>query len=189
MVRCEEFYKYFEKKGNFCGKSDMVVKKVEEYIDYVKRNKIGGYKISNCALDPFISIESVKDGRVHIVALKNLKTLMKKGKILPEKITRRVSIELINIANNKVGDAYKLESIPGIRSRIRGYEHEIGEVEHEVRNMFDALKKDIGAKNNNDAMRVILEVCIRNPDSMRKIKEEIDRMEESEKNVEIVTTP
>ena len=59
MVRCEEFYKYFEKKGNFCGKSDMVVKKVEEYIDYVKRNKIGGYKISNCALDPFISIESV----------------------------------------------------------------------------------------------------------------------------------
>ena len=55
MVRCEEFYKYFEKKGNFCGKSEVVVKKVEEYIDYVKRNKVGGYKISNCALDPFIN--------------------------------------------------------------------------------------------------------------------------------------
>ena len=100
MVRCEEFYKYFEKKGNFCGKSEVVVKKVEEYIDYVKRNKVGGYKISNCALDPFISIEFVRDGRVHDAALKELKALMKKGKILPEKITRRMSIELINTTNN-----------------------------------------------------------------------------------------
>lgn len=189
MVRCEEFYKYFEKKGNFCGKSEMVVKKVEEYIDYVKRNKVGGYKISNCALDPFISIEFVKDGRVHTAALKNLKALMKKGKILPEKITRRMSIELINTANIKVGDVYRLDSIPGIRSRMRGFEHEIGEVEHEVRNTFDALKKEIGAKNNNDAMRVMLEVCIRNPDNMRDIKEEMDKMVESEKKVEIVTTP
>lgn len=189
MVRCEEFYKYFEKKGNFCGKSEVVVKKVEEYIDYVKRNKIGGYKISNCALDPFISIEFVKDGRVHIVALKNLKDLMKKGKILPEKITRRMSIELINTANNKVGDAYKLENIPGIRSRMRGYEHEIGEVEHDIRNTFDALKKDIGAKNNNEAMKVMLEMCIRNPDGVRGIKEEMDKMEDAEQKLEIVTTP
>ena len=189
MVRCEEFYKYFEKKGNFCGKSEMVVKKVEEYINYVKRNKIGGYKISNCALDPFISIESVKDGRVHAIALKDLKALMKKGKILPEKITRRMSIELINTANNKVGDTFKLENIPGIRARMRGYEHEIGEVEHEVRNTFDALKKEIGAKNNNEAMRVLLEVGIRNPDTMRSIKAELEKMQESEKKVEIVTTP
>jgi hypothetical protein len=189
MVRCEEFYKYFEKKGNFCGKSDMVVKKVEEYIDYVKRNKVGGYKISNCALDPFISIELVKDGIVHAAALKKLKTLMKKGKILPEKITRRISIELINTANIEVGDAYKLNNIPGIRSRIRGFEHEINEVEHEVRNTFDALKKDIDAKNNNEAMKIMLEMCIRNPNEIRKIKEEMDRMEGSEKKVEIVTTP
>lgn len=189
MVRCEEFYKYFEKKGNFCGKSEVVVKKVEEYIDYVKRNKVGGYKVSNCALDPFISIEFVKDGRVHDLALKNLKTLMKKGRILPEKVTRRISIELINTANIKVGDVYKLDNIPGVRSRMRGYEHEIGEVEHGVRNTFDTLKKDIGAKNNNDAMRVILEVCVRNPDTMRSIKEDMDRMEESEKKVEILATP
>lgn len=188
MVRCEEFYKYFEKKGNFCGKSEVVVKKVEEYIDYVKRNKVGGYKISNCALDPFISIEFVKDGRVHDVALRALKALLKKGKILPEKITRRMSIELINTANNKVGDIYELDNIPGIRSRMRGYEHDIRELEHEVRNTFDALKKDIGTKNNNDTMRVMLEVCVRNPDIMRSIKEEMDKMVESEKKVEIVTT-
>ena len=189
MVRCEEFYKYFEKKGNFCGKSEVVVKKVEEYIDYVKRNKIGGYKISNCALDPFISIEFVRDGRVHDAALRNLKALIKKGKILPEKITRRISIELINTANIKVGDIYRLDNIPGVRSRMRGYEHEIGEVEHGVRTTFDALKKEIGANNNNDAMKVILEVCIRNPGDMISIKEEIDRITESEKKVEIVTNP
>lgn len=189
MVRCEEFYKYFEKKGNFCGKSEVVVKKVEEYIDYVKRNKIGGYRISNCALDPFISIEFVKDGRVHAIALRDLKTLMRKGKVLPEKITRRVSIELINIANNKVGNTFKLDNIPGIRSRIRGYEHEISEVDHDVRDTFDALKKDIGAKNNNETMKVMLEMCIRDPDGMKKIKEEMSKMEETEQKVEIVTTP
>lgn len=188
MVRCEEFYKYFEKKGNFCGKSEVVVKKVEEYIDYVKRNKVGGYKISNCALDPFISIEFVNEGRVHAAALKDLKVLLKKGKILPEKITRRMSIEMINTANNKVGDSYKLNSIPGIRTRLRGFEHEIGEIEHEVRDSFDAIKKDIGAKNNNETMKVMLEVCIRNPDVMRNIKADMDKLEESEKKVEIVAT-
>ena len=188
MVRCEEFYKYFEKKGNFCGKSEVVVKKVEEYIDYVKRNRVGGYKISNCALDPFISVEFVKDGRVHANALKELKNLIKKGKILPEKITRRMSIELVNKANEKVGDVYKLQNIPGVRSRMRGYEHEIGEISHEVRDTFDSLKKDIGAKNNNDAMKVMLELCIRNPDEIRKIKEEIDDKEIIEQKVEIVTT-
>ena len=191
MVRCEEFYKYFEKKGNFCGKSEVVVKKVEEYIDYVKRNKIdivGGYKVSNCALDPFISIEFVKDGRVHAVAIKDLKNLLKKGKILPEKVTRRISIELINTANNKVGETYKLGNIPGIRSRMRGFEHEIGEVEHDVRNTFDAIKRDIGAKNNNDAMKIVLELCIRNPDEIRKIKEEMENKEMMEQKVEIVTT-
>lgn len=189
MVRCEEFYKYFEKKGNFCGKSEVVVKKVEEYIDYVKRNKVGGYKISNCALDPFISIEFVKDGIVHATALKNLKTLLKKGKVLPEKITRRMNIELINKANEKVGYIYKLDNIPGIRSRMRGFEHEIGEIEHEVRDTFDTLKKDIEAKNNNDAMKVMLELCIRNPNDIRRIKEDMDNKEMTEQKVEIVTTP
>jgi len=72
---------------------------------------------------------------------------------------------------------------------MRGYEHEIGEVEHDVRNTFDVIKKEIGANNNNEAMRVILEVCIKNPGDMRSIKEEMDRMAESEKKVEIVTTP
>ena len=93
MVRCEEFYKYFEKKGNFCGKSEGIVKQVESYIDYVKRHKLrdfGGYKISNSALDPFMSIEGVKDGKVHAVALKDLRTMVRKGKILPERVTRRI---------------------------------------------------------------------------------------------------
>ena len=191
MVRCEQFYEYWERKGNFCGKSEMVAKKVEEYIDYVKRTKLleySGFKISHCALDPFISIEKIKSGKVHSVALKDLKSLIRKEKVLPEKITRRISVEIINKANNKVDIGYQLNNIPNIRSRMRDHEHAIDSVGFEVRNMFDELKKDVGAKNNNEALKVMLEWCIRNPDGVRKIKEELDSKEENEKNVEIVAT-
>lgn len=185
MVRCEEFYNYWQKKGNFCKKSDNIAKKVEEYIDYVKRNKIGTFKISHCALDPFISIEFIKDGRVHLFAVRELKSLLKKQKVMPEKITRRFSVEIINKANIKVGEGYKLDHIPGIRNRMRENEHDIGEIGFDVRNMFDALKKDMCAKNNNDAMRIMLELCVRNPDEIRKIKEEMDNKEKMEQQVEI----
>jgi len=186
MVRCEEFYRYFEKKGNFCGKSDVVVKKVEEYIAYIKRNNIGTYKISNCALDPFINIEYVNEGMVHRHAIKELKSLISKGKILPEKITRRMSIEIINKANNKVGYSYKLDRIPGIRNRMRDHEHDIGSISHEARDTFDNLKKDLEIKNNDQAMKVMLECCIRNPEEVRKIKEEIENKEKIESDVMIV---
>lgn len=192
MVRCEEFYKYFEKKGNFCGKSEGVVKQVECYIDYVKRNKMkdyGGYKISNSALDPFMSIEDVRDGKVHAFAIKELKNMIRKRRISPEDVTRRISIEIINNANNKVADTYKLNRIPNIRSRIGSFEHEIGEVGFEARDMFDTFKNDIGAKNNNDVMNIMLELCIRHVEEVRKIKEEIDAKAESEKNMEITATP
>lgn len=188
MVRCEQFYEYWEKKGNFCGKSEMVAKKVEEYIEYVKRNKIGTFKISHCALDPFINIEDVKNGRVHAIAVRELKSLLNKEKVRPEKITRRISIELINKANNKVGETFKLSHIPNIRSRMRDFEHDIDGIGYDIRSNFDALKKDLGMKNNNDAMRIMLELCVRNPDEMRKIKEEMDRKEEAEQKVEIVTS-
>lgn len=186
MVRCEEFYKYFEKRGNFCRKSDMVVKKVEEYIDYVKRNKIGGFRISNCALDPFINIEDVKDGKVHDIALRELKGVLKRGKIAPEKVTRRITIEIINRANNQVGDQHKLDHIPNIRKRMDQYEHDIGNVEYDVRNTFDEIKNNIGLKNNNQAMKVILELCVRNMENMRKIKDEIENKEMD--NVEMIKT-
>ncbi len=186
MVRCEQFYEYWEKRGNFCGKSDLVAKRVEEYIEYVRRNKIGTFKISHCALDPFINIEPVNGGRVHSIAVKELKTLIKKGKILPEKVTRRFSIEIINKANNKVGEQFKLNNIPNIRNRMREFEHAIDGVGYDARLMFDALKKDIGARNNNDAMRVMLEIGVRNPDLAKQIKEELDKKEDAEKQLEIV---
>lgn len=191
MVRCEEFYEYFDKKGNFCGKSKNVVKKVEDYIDYVKRNKLrefSGYRISNSALDPFISIEEMKDGKVHDLALKEVKRLLRKGKFSPDEITRRLSIEIINGANNKVAVEYKLDRIPNIRSRMGEFEHEIGEVGFDVKEMFDALKTDIGVKNNNEAMKIMLEYCIKNPDQIRKIKDDLDSRAQSNKNVEITAT-
>lgn len=186
MVRCEEFYKYFERKGNFCRKSDLVVKKVEEYIDYVKRNRIGGFRISNCALDPFINIEDIKDGKVHDTALRELKSMLKRGKITPERVTRRITIEIVKKANNQVEDGYKLDHIPNIRKRMDQYEHDIGNVEYDVRNTFDAIKDDIDLKNNNQAMKVILELCVRNMNIMREIKEEMDNKEKD--NVEIIKT-
>lgn len=182
MVRCEEFYREFEKKGNFCGKSNAVVKKVETYIDYVKRHGIGSYKISNCALDPLVSIEFSKDGKVHGIALRELKRLIKGGKISPEKITRRISIEIINSANKKVGDTYKLENIPGIRNRMRGNEHEIGDISFENREMFDSFKRDIGVMSNDQALRIMIEFCNKDPDNIRKIKDTID----CEKQIEII---
>lgn len=188
MVRCKEFYEVYERKGNFCGKSENVVKKVEDYIDYVKRHKLrefGGYRISNSALDPFISIENMQDGIVHNLALKELKRLIRKRKVLPEKVTRRIGIEIINNANNRTEASYKLDKIPNIRSRMGEFEHEIGQVGFEVREVFNTFKDDIGAKNNNDVMKIMLEWCIKNPDEVRKIKDRLNSKMESEKEIEI----
>ncbi len=190
MVRCEEFYKYFERKGNFCGKSEGIVKQVEHYIDYIKRHKMidyGGYKISNSALDPFMSIEDVKGGKVHSLALKELRNMVRKGRVSPEKVTRRVSIEIINSANNKIEEQYKLTRIPNIRSRMGEFEHEISDVGFEVKSMFDDFKNDIGAKNNNEALKIMLELCVRNIEEVRKIKDELTAKKINEQNVEMVT--
>ena len=186
MVRCEEFYRVFEKKGNFCNKSEVIVKKVEEYIAYIRSNHIGTYKISNCALDPFINIEFINEGTVHRHAVKELKKLIKKGKILPEKITRRMSIELINKANANVSEGCKLVRIPGIRSRMGELEHDIGNISHEVRSMFDDIKADIGIKNNDQAMKIMMEYCVRNPNDLRQIKEEMENKEKAENGMSIV---
>ncbi len=192
MVRCKEFYEYFEKKGNFCGKSDGVIRQVEHYIEYVRKNRLrefGGYKISNSALDPFMSIETVKDGKVHMLAIKELKRMIRKGIVFPEKVTRRISIEIINAANSKVGDSYKLDRIPNIRSRIGEFEHEIGEVGFEVKSVFEDFKKDIGTKNNNETMKIILELSIRNIEKIRKIKNELETKASEDESVEMVSTP
>lgn len=191
MVRCEQFYEHWERRGNFCNKSDLVAKKVEDYINYVKRNKLmdyGGYRISNCALDPFMNIEHIRSGKVHSVALRDLKNVIRKEKVLPEKVTRRVSVEIINKANNKVNIIHRLDHIPNIRSKIGEHEHEISEIGFEIRNMFDEFKKDIGAKNNNEALKVMLELCVKNPDEARKIKEDVENKEKDEQNIEILQT-
>lgn len=188
MVRCEDFYKFFEKKGNFCGKSDAVAKKVEDYIAYVKRNRMGTYKISNCALDPFINIEYVNEGVVHRNAIKELKSSIKRGKVLPEKVTRRMSIEIINRANNSVGNSYRLDRIPGVRSRMGDYEHDVGSISSEARDMFDDLKKDIGIRNNDQAMKIMMECCIRNIHDVKGIKENIEKKEKAGNRITIAAS-
>lgn len=195
MVRCKEFYEHFEKKGNFCEKSECVVRQVEHYIDYIRRRKLkdfGGYRISNAALDPLISIEDINSGKVHELALKELKRLIRRRKVMPEDVTRRIVVELINEANSRVEDIYQLKNIPNIRSKIGEFEHDIGEIGFEARNTFDELKKDIGAKNNNELVRIMLEICIRNPEEMMKIKEELVKKDKDreyvEGDIEIIST-
>lgn len=187
MVRCEEFYKHFEKKGNFCNKSEIMVKKIETYIDYIRRHKIGGYKISNCAIEPFINIEVEKNGKVHDIAFRKLKKLISSNKIIPEKVTRRVSIELINKVNIEVDNFYKLDCIPGVRQKMGEYEHTIEDIDYEVRNMFDQIKKDMNIKNNNDAIRTILEFCVRDIDSLIKINEDMIYRKDSREALVILT--
>ena len=187
MVRCAEFYKRFEKKGNFCNKSDVVVRKIEDYIDYVKRKlkNYDGYLISSCAIEPLKNIEELKDGKVHDLALNRLKETMKIGKIRPERVTRRVVIELINNVNNKVSEDYKLTRIPGVRSKIGEYEHEIGEVGYRTRNMFDELKKQLGT-NNNDTMKVMIEMCVRNINDAVVVKGELDNKNINKEEMELI---
>ena len=191
MVRCEEFYKYFEKKGNFCRKSEGIVKQVESYISYVKRHKLGnfgGYRISNSALDTFMNIEDIKGGKVHDIALKELKDMIRKKNILPEKVTRRVSVEIINRANMKVDKTQKLEKIPNIRSTMGYFEHEIRQIGFDVRKTFDGLKEDVGAKNNNELLKLMVEICIRNLEDIRKLKEEMDIKDDTRHMIKIISS-
>lgn len=154
MVRCEEFYLQFEKKGNFCHKSDLVVKKVEQYLSYMKRNKFGDFLISNCAIEPFIKIEILKDGFVHKYALKELRKKVRK--LGARGITRRISIETINYANTMVDVEFRIKSIPDVRSRIGTFEHAIDRISYEVRERFNSYKESYGLENNNDALSEIL---------------------------------
>ncbi len=178
MVRCQEFYEEFEKKGNFCNKSDVVVKNVERYIEYMKRNKFGDFIISNCAIEPFIRIENLKDGKVHKFALKELRKKIKK--IGAKGVTRRISIEIINYANNIVNDIYKLDSIPNVRSRMGEFEHEIGEISYETREAFNVFKEFVGIKSNNEAISVLLVYCknVKVSDFLKAYEKEIEVVKE-----------
>ncbi len=98
MVACTEMYRYWAKKGNFCGKSESVARQIEEHIEYVDKYKLEPYEINRNALRPFIVIEEYT--MVHNKALNDLKK--KCRKIGGRNITKRHSLEIIAKANSKV---------------------------------------------------------------------------------------
>ena len=188
MVRCEQFYEEFDKKGNFCGKSNSVVVKVKSYIEYMKRNKFGDFLISSNAIEPFIKIEFINSGKVHKVALKELRK--KALKIGASSVTRRISIELINKANEMVEESFRIKSIPDVRTRMGAYEHDIGEISHETREEFNEFKALVGARNNDEVMKAMLQYCKNNVNSVIILREEImesaKKSEKSQDEIEIV---
>ena len=183
MVTCEDFYEKWENVGNFCHKSKMTAKQVEDYIKYRNRYKLKSYSINRCALYPFMMIEDKKV--LHLNCLKELRRMAKK--IGGTKITRRLSIEIINKMNDRMAIQDRITTIPTVRTWMDGFQHEINDVSWEVRTAFDKLKDEINIHSNNDIMIAMINYCSANPDSMTKIKEMMiaaKSTEESEPDVE-----
>ena len=155
MVTCNDFYEKFERIGNFCQKSETTAKQIEDYISYRKRHRLDSFEINRCALYPFIMIED-KD-IVHADALKELRRRCKQSG--GRSITRKVAIEIINKANNGVDLRYKIREIPTVRSRMGTFEHTVEGISRETRDMFDGLKKDIGADSNEETLLILIRYC------------------------------
>lgn len=184
MVTCEELYKIWERRGNFCQKSEMTAKQIDAYIDYRKRHKLESYQINRCALYPFMMIEDKQT--LHLRALKELRKVAKKkgGK----KITRRLSIEIINRVNEELEEGYRITSIPQVRSRLGGLQHEINNVSHEVREAFDRFKSEAGVKSNNDLIAVMINCCSTHKDEIKRHQDmlEAEKQKPDTSEIEVV---
>ncbi len=178
MVTCEDFYEKFKNVGNFCQKSELTAKQIDHYIKYRERNKLDSYEINRCALSPLMAIEPNKE--VHKKAIRELKKDCRK--IGGRNITRRLMIEIINRANEKVNECDRLKSIPGYRSRMDGFQHEINSVSFDVRNSFDNLKSEIGIISNNDLMSMMINFCSSHKNEILEMKERMLESKQSEKS-------
>lgn len=185
MVTCEEFYEKFSRVGNFCQKSENTARQIDEYIAYRKKHKLGSYEINRCALYPMIVIE--KNDVLHQKCLKELRATAKK--IGGRKITRRHVLEIINRVNNEVEEGYRIVHIPGIRSRMNLFQHEIGNVGYDVREAFDKLKNEIGMKSNNDLMTAMINFCSNHRSEVEKIRDMMNaaKPESKDNNMRIVS--
>ena len=188
MVRCTQFYEEFDKKGNFCRKSKNIVRKVESYIEYMKRNRFGDFVISSNAIEPFIKIEHLNNGAVHKYALKKLREKIRK--VGASKITRRISIEIINKANSMVPENDKITSIPDVRVAMGSFEHTIEGIEHETREKFDEFKRIIDIKDNNQVTKIMLDYCLTEKSvDMIKLKLSYEKMIDHDSKVKVVSEP
>lgn len=160
MTTCEELYRKWKSRGNFCQKSPSTAKHIEEYIDYRARNRLKDIEINRCALYPMIRIENY--GMLHEICLRKLKK--EANRIGAIHVTRRHVIEIINKINITLPITERIKEIPDVRARMSGLQHTIEGVSHETRETFDFLKDEIGIRGNDELLKLIIEFARKKKD-------------------------
>jgi hypothetical protein len=124
------------------------------YVDYRNRNGLGEYNINFNALDPFMKIEGEM---VHDMALKILKKRIDRG-LKPEKVTRRLSVEIIRKANDKVAEGDKLDSLTGLENRF-GKESAIYGITETTHKEYYKLREQSEYESNESFIKAMLKFC------------------------------
>lgn len=173
MTSCEALYKEWEKKGNFCNKSEFTAKQIEEYIEYRKRNRLKDIEINRCALYPMIRIEH--HGMLHDACLKELKKTVKRMGV--KSITRRYVIEIINKINKTIPITERIDNIPDVRNRMSGLQHTIEHVSYETKEAFDHLKVETGFRGNEELMNLIFSFCNDRKNELVEYRKDIGKIQ------------
>lgn len=153
MSSCEKLYEYWQKVGNFCGKSENTAKVIDEYIKYRRRHRLEASGINRTAMYPLLQIEDRT--YLHQKCMKSLRSLLKK--VSGKNITRRMVIELINNVNNTVPSNERITHIPGVRAKMEGNQHAIEGLSWETKEDFKRLKSLFGEKTNDVSLRILFE--------------------------------
>ncbi len=191
MVTCPDLYSRWKKYGNFCHKSHPIAHEIEAYINYVERQRLEAYEINRCALKPFISIERYI--RLHKTAMADLKQMCLK--IGGKNITRRLSIEIINRANEKIPPSYRIKAIPGVRSRMDMNYHSIEAISWETRQRFNQLRNILG-KDNDVLISAMIDYCTKNASNIEELitakkeykKDDEQKQEDNDNDILIISS-
>ncbi len=167
MSSCEKLYEYWQKVGNFCGKSENTAKVIDEYIKYRRRHRLEASGINRTAMYPLLQIEDKT--YLHQKCLKSLRSLLKK--VGGRNITRRMIIELINNVNNTIPSSEKITHIPGVRAKMEGNQHAIEGLSWETKEEFKRFKSLFGEKTNDVSLRIIFEYLKDKTDSLVEFEE------------------
>lgn len=187
MTSCEKLYEYWQKRGNFCGKSDDTAKKIDEFIAYRRRNRLEASGINRTAMYPLQSIED--SAVIHLRCVKEIKKLLKKVKGV--NITRRMVIEIINRVNNDLSPENRITHIPNVRVRMEGNQHAIEGLSWETREQFDKLKSVLGEKSNDVSLSIIFEYLKGKTEKLQELEKAMSLQFNKKKTeeFEVVSTP
>lgn len=132
-MKCKEFYKKFERDGNFCEKNPNSARQIEHYIDYCSRHDIEKGSINISALQPLINIEGEM---VHDMVLTSLKQRLEK-ELRPKDVTRKLMFEIIKNCNK----------------------HNIRDISYETKKLYNELKQKSGINTNDEIVKLMILYC------------------------------